>query len=430
MIISSKVFINAMTPEEEKSFLKSYFDAWRRQVKIKVEKAEAVQKKLEQKQKLENLIKALRKYQKKKQEEKHTSGAKTQPLKLLHNFKNRFVAQKNTIERLTSKLEEKEHLIEELKLGILDKEALKSLNETKVEIREIFAKCSAKTRCKVAPPADYSEKFMISTQKAPKLVQELEEKALERAKRHEIVVERKRILDETRARLVAEALEKKKTQDEEEKKKQLEMIKERRKQELEREKKRQENKAIFLEKMKKAEELHKRHLLKNALKKLLDEYTAMKMKQETSKRHLKNCILRKSIAAWKRFIEDKYRDKNAKADGCFAKKILTRVMDKWRKLRLERVRANQVAEDYYDFVLLEKSFTQWHRHVCVEFMKQEKQKKLAEMHYNRRIVIHYFYQWRSLPAVIQLEKSKEQKMKKWREKVWEVLPDYKPPSDY
>jgi hypothetical protein len=33
-----------------------------------------------------------------------------------------------------------------------------------------------------------------------------------------------------------------------------------------------------------------------------------------------------------------------------------------------------------------------------------------------------------LPAVLQLERSKEMK-KKWREKVWEVLPDYKPPTD-
>jgi hypothetical protein len=43
----------------------------------------------------------------------------------------------------------------------------------------------------------------------------------------------------------------------------------------------------------------------------------------------------------------------------------------------------------------------------------------------RRILFHCFYQWRSL----QLERSKEMKKKKWREKVWEVLPDYKPPTD-
>jgi hypothetical protein len=47
----------------------------------------------------------------------------------------------------------------------------------------------------------------------------------------------------------------------------------------------------------------------------------------------------------------------------------------------------------------------------------------------RRILFHCFYQWRSLPAVLQLERSKEMKKKKWREKVWEVLPDYKPPTD-
>ncbi|EFA09647.1 hypothetical protein TcasGA2_TC011773 [Tribolium castaneum] len=410
-----------MTTEERKSCLKSCFDAWKRLVKMRIEKSKAVQKKLEQQEKLENLIKALKKVQKEEKTE-----PRTQPLKVLNNFKNRFVAQKSTIERLTSKLEQKERLILELKLGILDKEAF---NESKVEIREIFAKCSAKTRCKVAPPVDYSEKFMIMTQKAPKFVQELEERALERAKRHEVVLERKRQMDETRARIIAEALEKKRAQDEEEKKKYLEMMKERRRLELEREKKRQVNKAIFMEKMQKAEDLHNRHLLKNALKKLLDEYIDMKMKQEKSELHLKITILSKSITAWKQFVEGKYRDKNALADACFARNALTRVMDKWRKLRHERVQANQVAEDYYDFVLLNKSFVQWHRHVCAEIIRQDRKKKLADLHYKRRILFHHYYMWRSLPAIIQLEKSKEEKMKKWREKVWEVLPDYKPPYD-
>lgn len=47
----------------------------------------------------------------------------------------------------------------------------------------------------------------------------------------------------------------------------------------------------------------------------------------------------------------------------------------------------------------------------------------------RRLLFHYFYLWRSLPAVMQLEKAKELKKRKWREKVWEVIPDYKPPED-
>lgn len=47
----------------------------------------------------------------------------------------------------------------------------------------------------------------------------------------------------------------------------------------------------------------------------------------------------------------------------------------------------------------------------------------------RRLLFQYFYQWRSLPVVIQLEKAKEAKKRKWREKVWEILPDFQPSEE-
>lgn len=49
--------------------------------------------------------------------------------------------------------------------------------------------------------------------------------------------------------------------------------------------------------------------------------------------------------------------------------------------------------------------------------------------YFRCLLFNCFYQWRSLKAVLELEKAKELKKQKWREKVWEILPDYRPPED-
>ncbi|KAJ8928029.1 hypothetical protein NQ314_019440 [Rhamnusium bicolor] len=89
----------------------------------------------------------------------------------------------------------------------------------------------------------------------------------------------------------------------------------------------------------------------------------------------------------------------------------------------------QVAEDFFDFRLTSNTFIHWHRYMCTQIILQHKQIKIADIHYNRRMLFHYFYLWRSLPAVIQLEKAKELKKQKWREKVWEILPDYKPPED-
>jgi hypothetical protein len=51
--------------------------------------------------------------------------------------------------------------------------------------------------------------------------------------------------------------------------------------------------------------------------------------------------------------------------------------------RLESVRAMQVAEDFYDLLLLNNTFVHWHRHVCVQIMSREKQMKIAQNHYKR-----------------------------------------------
>lgn len=322
-----------MNSEERLNFLQSYFAAWKRFVKGKREKRENVQRKIEQKEKLDNLIKAMKKVQNLEKEKTETTQ-KSCPVTCWNSlFKNRFKAQKNTIENLTLKIIEKDRLIEELKLGILDTEALNSLNKTKYEIREIFANCSAKTRCKVAPPQDYSEKFMISTQKAPKILQELEEKALERAKRREIILERKRELEEERKKLFAEALERKRAQDENEKKKNLETIKERRRKELEKAKTRQANKAIYLEKMKKAEELHNQQIVRRTAKKLLDNYRESKKKEDFATEYHKACLLKRAFACWKKFNDEKYRDKNAVADATYSKNVLTRVVTIWKEVR-------------------------------------------------------------------------------------------------
>jgi hypothetical protein len=43
----------------------------------------------------------------------------------------------------------------------------------------------------------------------------------------------------------------------------------------------------------------------------------------------------------------------------------------------------QVAEDFYDLLLLNNTFVHWHRHVCVQIMSREKQMKIAQNHYKR-----------------------------------------------
>ncbi|XP_018335660.1 coiled-coil domain-containing protein 191 isoform X3 [Agrilus planipennis] len=89
----------------------------------------------------------------------------------------------------------------------------------------------------------------------------------------------------------------------------------------------------------------------------------------------------------------------------------------------------QVAEDYYDYKLQAKAFKILLDYSCKMYVTNVTNLQKAQRHYRRRMLVHYFYLWITLPAVLHLERAKEEKKRKWREKVWEIVPDYKVPSD-
>lgn len=37
--------------------------------------------------------------------------------------------------------------------------------------------------------------------------------------------------------------------------------------------------------------------------------------------------------------------------------------------------------------------------------------------------------WRRLPQILKIEKETEERRQRWRMKIWELLPDYKPRED-
>lgn len=37
--------------------------------------------------------------------------------------------------------------------------------------------------------------------------------------------------------------------------------------------------------------------------------------------------------------------------------------------------------------------------------------------------------WQRLPTILKIEKETEQRRQKWRMKIWELLPDYRPLND-
>lgn len=129
-------------------------------------------------------------------------------------------------------------------------------------------------------------------------------------------------------------------------------------------------------------------------------------------------------------MEDSYKIKTEIADEHFKYKTLKRSFAIWCEFRLETVRNMQVAEDIYDLRLTSNVFIHWNRYTCLQFMQQQRKIQKADKHYGRWLLFRCFYQWKSLKIVVQLEKAKDLKKERWRQKVWEVLPDYQPPIDW
>nr|CAH7755873.1 unnamed protein product [Callosobruchus chinensis] len=328
-----------------------------------------------------------------------------------------------------AKIEEQNKIISELELGIIREDLMKSIENTKTNIREIFAECSHKMKLKMPTLLIQEPKFSICSKQAPKFVQQMEERALIRARNREMILERKRFIEETRQKLLEQAIERKKALEEEERKRNLEMLKQKRYKEMELERIRQANQQIYLKKLSSAIMFHNKLLMEQCFKKLAVNVSLNREKHALAVAQHRKSVLKGTMKSWLKFIDDQYRPKFSLAEEFHRKLLLKTSFLKWKEAQQESTRNTQVAEDYYEFKLTSTVFIYWHRYTCKQIVLEYKKLEIARKHYNRKIVFHYFYQWRSLKVVLELEKARELKKRRWREKVWEIIPDYMPPID-
>ncbi|GJQ75765.1 hypothetical protein Trydic_g17836 [Trypoxylus dichotomus] len=416
-----------------------YFRLWKTKVKAKQEHQDM-------KHKINIFLEQLKKHKETKsytkcqksiedktsQSKSHPKSEKKKYQDVSEIYRSRYQAQQDLIIAQRVKLQEQEQLIEDLKLGIITDETQKSLETCKYEIRDIFRRCSERVKCKITPPEAVEKNvdvIELRTSKASKIVAEMDKRAMERAIRRNIILEKKKLIEEEKRKQAELVVANKKAADEEQKRKNLEAIKERRRLETELEKKRQENRRKFLESINRAEKFHK----KKIKRKFFDAFkTLMEIKYEfedKSELFYKNSLQKKTLDIWRMYIREKLEKQYLDANILYEYKIKRKLFKSWNSILVLRKQSMQVAEDLYDMKLQSKLFTLWHIQTCRQQMIEVKNLQLAEKHYNRRILIHYFYEWRSFPAVVQLEKAKEERKRKWRERVWEILPDYEPCID-
>lgn len=363
-------------------------------------------------EKLDNFIKLLKTYQNRT----HT------PMVLKKNeqknlFHNRFKAQEEMIKMQKDKLIHQEKMIEELKLGNICDAINESVKKTNTNIREIFGSCSTKMKCKLKSSLLLDEvreelHFTINSNKAPKIIREIEQRAIEREHKRQIILEKKRAIDENKRRAIKEELAQKRTQDEEERQRSMEAMQKRRKAQLEFHRVVKAKREKYVKDCVRADLFYRNLLKKVTLRTLKNLLVIKRDNLFTSGQFYENSLRRNAIKCWRKFVEAIDCKKNEKAINLYNFKMKTAAFRSWLELHIASIQRRQVAEDFYLMQLEKRIFHHFHRYTCIQYMLQVKNMRRAEGHYNSRIRLHYFYQWKSYPAIMVIERAKEEKKRK------------------
>lgn len=336
--------------------IKEFFERWRFFTRKKKEHRSELEHQIEQKEKIDNFLKRLKKLKNNKSQQCHSvtkfecnsnivNNDNNMKELIIHThsktpesacYKHRFEAQQSIIQMQKHKLIQQEKVIQELKLGKLNKDINQSLEETEKEIRETLNKCSIKVRSKMRPTfkvenvvEDDTLKFQITSEKAPKIVQQMEQRALEREKKRQAILERKQLLDKLKKEAIQMEIEKKKALDEEERKKHIREIKERRRKEMEIQQLKQIRKQKFLENCEKADNLYRRKLVKFAFKGLsrlmiIKENNEIRSEIFYEKRLKKICW-----NSWKKYIMEIQNLQVIKAKQFYESHLKQRIFKAW-----------------------------------------------------------------------------------------------------
>lgn len=330
--------ISASTNNPSAQTLRKYFTKWKKTAKKKdliVSDRES--------EKLDEFIENLKCYKNEKQlsrvvATKPESEANSQIIESAQSFKNRYKSQKKIIEVQRSKIENQTKIINELKLGIIREDLLKSMESTKIEIRDIFNNCSGRLLIKapLLQPPENRDKIMILSQKAPNVLQKMQQRAIERAQYRNIILERKKLIEETRQKLLEEAIEKKKVLEEEERKRNLEAINEQRRKDLLSQKQRLERKQEFESKCRLAKQFYEHLLVKQSFRKLQTNYNKAQEHQTLAEQFYIRKQKVRVFSVWFRYVDSQYKEKYEVADAHFAFKILKKAFQTIGEVNMEK----------------------------------------------------------------------------------------------
>ncbi|EDW11354.1 trichohyalin [Drosophila mojavensis] len=360
-------------------------------------------------------------------------------VKMAKQFKTKLKVQQDIIDLQRVKLERQERLIMQLKLNKLSEEAKAAREDLKQELKTVIRcgdpKAKAKARClqligslRDAEDEEF-ERLQGRALLQPRFLQHMQDRALERSVRHEQARQRRAQAEAEREAAKLALEEAKRQEDEEAKRLRIEVLKEKRRQEKMAKVLKERERQRFLENQRKALEFSRRLFLRlgmECFKRLIQRKRDNLVKSEEFCRRL---YKRKFFVEWRKYAEFSVRQKHIRAELCYEKALKRRALQEWRLYAVEQRNKMLVAIDWHALHCTEHWFGRWLGYTTGCRLIEDTKMQQAISHHEWHLKWKVLDCWRRLPQILRLEKETEERRQRWRMKIWELLPDYKPRED-
>ncbi|XP_022220908.2 LOW QUALITY PROTEIN: trichohyalin [Drosophila obscura] len=361
-------------------------------------------------------------------------------VKMAKQFKNKLKVQQDIIDLQRIKLERQERLIMQLKLSKLSDEAKEAREDLKQELKTVIRcgdpKAKAKAKCLqlIGSLRDADDEAMARLQgKAllqPRFLQHMQERAVERSVRHEQARQRRAQAEAEREATKHALEEAKRQEDEEAKRLRIEVLKEKRRQEKMAKVLKERERQRFIENQRKAAEFSRGLLLRRvgmeAFKRLLQRKRDNLVKSEEFRRKL---YKKNAFRFWREYTAFRQREKLVRAEQCWRRILKRRALNEWMAYVQNERSKMLVAIDWHALRTTEHWFERWFRYTTHCRMAEDTKMKQAISHHEWHLKWKVLDCWQRLPQILKIEKETEERRQRWRMKIWELLPDYKPRED-
>lgn len=254
------------------------------------------------------------------------------------------------------------------------------------------------------------------------LLKAMEERAIQRAERRQILAEKKKKQEEDKLAQLKAQEEERQKKDAEEKEAQLERKREERRlkkmKELEKQKR--------IKRIQELEAVAKGHYERVLLrKKGLEPWKRLRMQSkhniEVAEKYHSLALQRKCLLNWFQYSQETLAMKTAKADQFYSQLLYRRSIRSWLQYVSD---LEKEVRRLCTYLLQKKIFKAWLTTVRELKMDSQRKLKVATEHCDRKILMLTLEMWKAFVKLTKEERVKEERRDHLRRKVSEILPDF------